>query len=145
MFRFIQKASQEHRSSISQKTLLKYFKLDEKNYRWNFVEDKEYPCNETRNTILNAIKNCKLNKTVYLVPSYEENQIKQTDNRIQLKESEIWYYLYSISDKKKLHKTFSKYVERNNLPQELAEAFTNIKPYASSYASYSLKAIKEDV
>ena len=129
--------------SISQNVLLKYFKLDKENYRWNFVEDKEYPCNETRNAIINAIKHCKLNKTVYLVPTYEEDQIIQTDNRIQLKESEIWYYLYSISDKKKLRKTFSKYVERNNLPIELAEALTNIKPYAKTYASYSLKAIKK--
>jgi CRISPR-associated endonuclease Csn1 len=33
---------------ITQKQFLAFYKLKEDEYRWNYVEDKTYPCNETR-------------------------------------------------------------------------------------------------
>ena len=51
------------REKIEQKTLLKYpafnIKKDVDNFRWNYVEDKTYPCNETRSLILSCLnKSC---------------------------------------------------------------------------------------
>ena len=53
------------RPSIKQDVLLNsYFKIkkekgkDQYPYRWNYVEDKEYPCNETRAAILAGLKKC---------------------------------------------------------------------------------------
>lgn len=47
-------------SEIEQKTFLKYPKFGLKkeisNYRWNYVEDKQYPCNETRHAILSSLE-----------------------------------------------------------------------------------------
>ena len=53
------------RKNISQKALLKYpafgLKKDIDNYRWNYVEDKEYPCNETRALILSFLQKANVN------------------------------------------------------------------------------------
>ena len=55
------------RASIKQDTLLNsYFKLKKEKgkdlypCRWNYVEDKEYPCNETRATMLNGLAKCSI-------------------------------------------------------------------------------------
>lgn len=48
------------RKEIEQNTFLKYPKFGLKkeisNYRWNYVEDKQYPCNETRHAILSSLE-----------------------------------------------------------------------------------------
>ena len=56
-----------NRSTIKQDTLFyDFFKLPKKRnnnelpYRWNYVEEKEYPCNETRATLLNHFKKAKI-------------------------------------------------------------------------------------
>ncbi len=55
-----------NRSSIRQDTLFyDFFKVPKKKgnelpYRWNYVEEKEYPCNETRATLLNHFKKAKI-------------------------------------------------------------------------------------
>lgn len=47
------------RKEIEQKTFLKYpafgLKKEIENYRWNYVEGKSYPCNETRSLILHYL------------------------------------------------------------------------------------------
>ena len=55
------------RAEIKQDTLLNsYFKIKKQKgqeqyaYRWNYVEDKEYPCNETRASILSGLTKCNL-------------------------------------------------------------------------------------
>lgn len=122
------------RASIKQDTFLSSFcklkKEKGKNnypYRWNYVEDKEYPCNETRATILNGFSKCDV-KADFL-----------TKNQEML----LWHLLYSVEDKNEIGKALRKYAQKNSLPESFIEIFTKIKPFKKEYGSYSEKAIKK--
>ena len=122
------------RASIKQDTLLNsYFKFkkekgkDQYPYRWNYVEDKEYPCNETRTTILNGLTKCGVS----------------ADFLTKEQEMALWHILYSVEDKIEIGKALKKYAEKNHLPESFAEVFAKIKPFAKDYGSYSEKAIKK--
>ena len=122
------------RASIKQDTLLNsYFKFkkekgkDKYPYRWNYVEDKEYPCNETRTTILNGLTKCGVS----------------ADFLTKEQEMALWHILYSVEDKIEIGKALKKFAEKNNLPESFAEVFAKIKPFPKDYGSYSEKAIKK--
>jgi len=122
------------RVSIKQDTLLNsYFKFkkekgkDQYPYRWNYVEDKEYPCNESRATMLNGLAKCSIDAGFL---SHE-------------KEMSLWHILYSVEDKVEIDKALKKYAEKNNLPNSFAEVFAKVKPFKKDYGSYSEKAIKK--
>ena len=122
------------RSSIKQDTLLNsYFKIKKEKgkdmypYRWNYVEDKEYPCNETRATMLNGLGKCSIDVGFL---SHE-------------KEMSLWHILYSVEDKAEIDKALKKYAEKNHLPNLFAEVFAKVKPFKKDYGSYSEKAIKK--
>ena len=114
------------RKEIEQKSLLKLFKLNDKQYRWNYVEDKKYPCNETRSLLLSllgkaGIGNSFLTKTA---------------------EMELWHILYSNETKEDSIKALSSYARKNALPEQFVETFSNAKPFKKDYGSFSKKAIK---
>lgn len=122
------------RATIKQDILLNsYFKFkkekgkDQYPYRWNYVEDKEYPCNETRAEILKKLDKCGV------------------DDDFLTKEQEIslWHLLYSVEDKIEIGKALKKYAEKNRLPEQFVELFAKIKPFKKEYGSYSEKAIKK--
>ncbi len=122
------------RASIKQDALLSsYFKFkkekgkDQYPYRWNYVEDKEYPCNETRAAILNSLNKCGVN-AVFLTKEQEMS---------------LWHLLYSVEDKIEIGKALKKYAEKNGLPEPFAEVLAKIKPFKKEYGSYSEKAIKK--
>ena len=122
------------RTSIKQDTLLNsYFKIKKEKgkevfpYRWNYVEDKEYPCNETRATMLNGLLKCGIDAS-FLTSE---------------KEMSLWHILYSVEDKVEIAKALKKYAEKNNLPDLFAEVFAKVKPFKKDYGSYSEKAIKK--
>jgi CRISPR-associated endonuclease Csn1 len=122
------------RASIKQDTLLNsYFRIKKQRgqeqypYRWNYVEDKEYPCNETRAIILSGLSKCNIESTFL---SHET-------------EMHLWHILYSVEDKTEIEKALKKYTEKNNLPDSFAEVFGKIKPFKKDYGSYSEKAIKK--
>ena len=122
------------RASIKQDTLLNsYFKVKKEKgkdmypYRWNYVEDKEYPCNETRATILGGLLKCGIDAGFLS----------------QEKEMSLWHILYSVEDKIEISKALKKYAEKNNLPDSFAEIFAKVKPFKKDYGSYSEKAIKK--
>lgn len=122
------------RTSIKQDTLLNsYFKIKKEKgkevfpYRWNYVEDKEYPCNETRATMLNGLLKCGIDAS-FLASE---------------KEISLWHILYSVEDKVEIAKALKKYAEKNNLPYLFAEVFAKVKPFKKDYGSYSEKAIKK--
>lgn len=121
------------RSLIKQDTLLNsYFKVkkekgrDQYPYRWNYVEDKEYPCNETRAEILKGLDKCEVSH----------------DFLTHEQELALWHILYSIEDKIEIGKALNKYAERYNLPESFSFVFSKIKPFKKDYGSYSEKAIK---
>ena len=122
------------RASIKQDTLLNsYFKIKKEKgkdlypYRWNYVEDKDYPCNETRATMLGGLLKCGID-TGFLTSE---------------KEMSLWHILYSVEDKMEIAKALKKYAEKNNLSDLFAEVFAKVKPFKKDYGSYSEKAIKK--
>lgn len=120
------------KASIKQDALLAYFKIKKKKnedapYRWNYVEDKEYPCNETRAAILKGLSKAGV-KQEFLTKE---------------KELEIWHILYSVEDKIEIGKAFVKYAKDNSLEESFAEEFAKLKPFEKEYGSYSAKAIKK--
>lgn len=122
------------RASIKQDTLLNsYFKFkkekskDQYPYRWNYVEDKEYPCNETRATMLVGLAKCNIDAGFLT----------------REKEMSLWHVLYSVEDKTEIGKALKKYAEKNSLPESFAEVFAKVKPFKKDYGSYSEKAIKK--
>lgn len=123
-----------NRSTIKQDTLLStYFKFkkekgkDKYPYRWNYVEDKEYPCNETRAIMLSGL---------------EKSGI---DAEFLTKENEmaLWHILYSVEDKTEITKALSRYATKQHLGDSFAEVFRKLKPFKKDYGSYSEKAIKK--
>ncbi|EPE9901152.1 type II CRISPR RNA-guided endonuclease Cas9 [Flavobacterium psychrophilum] len=117
------------KAEISQKQFLAYpkFKLKEDKYRWNFVEDKIYPSNETRNQFLNAVAKIDVDKSFF--------DAKNTQD--------LWHILYSVTDKIEITKAITTFAKKHNLPDEFITNFSKLKPYKKDYGSFSEKAIKK--
>lgn len=140
------------RTEVDQNTLLKYpefgledkirtelgielFRVFKKNkeqglhtyYRWNYVEDKKYPLNETRGEILKRLT--KLGIT--------------TDFLNQETESQLWHILYSVEDRDEIIKALNKFAAKHNLPTEFVEIFKKYPRINKDYGAFSEKAIKK--
>ena len=140
------------RSTIKQDTLLNsYFKFkkekgkDHYPYRWNYVEDKEYPCNQTRAVIFS-----KLDK------NEKDLLSKELTNK-------IWHLLYSVTTKVEIDSVFDdskknkvkchkngattygiyKMLLDSGFSSETINRIKNIKFEEKDYGSYSEKAIKK--
>ena len=123
---------------IEQHQLLKFFsdkKLipkqnkDESEYRWNYPEDKKYPCNETKAQFLSRFKN--------VVEKPEEFLTSET-------EYHLWHIVYSVKDKIEFEKALAKFANRYNIDEtNFVEAFKKILPFKNDYGAYSEKALKK--
>ncbi len=123
-----------NRNAIKQDTLLNsFFKIkkergkDKYPYRWNYVEDKEYRCNETRAAMLTGL---------------EKSGIR-TDVLTHEMEMALWHILYSVEDKTEIGKALKTFAKKNNLGEMFADVFCKMKPYKKEYRSYSEKAIRK--
>lgn len=118
-----------HRNEIDQKTLLKFLKLNDKSHRWNYVEDKLYPCNKTRHLI-----STKIAKVVNLPNDFLTKEVEYT----------LWHIIYSVTDKIEYEKALRKFAAKQKIDEpSFFEAFRNIRPFESEFGSYSEKAIKK--
>lgn len=121
------------RESIEQEELLKHLfntkksKNKENPYRWNYVEDKVYPCNETRATILKGLSKCGISVAV-LSPEME---------------MALWHILYSVEDKKEIETALIHFAQKQGWIDDFAKIFSKAKPFKKDYGSYSEKAIKK--
>ena len=122
-----------NRKSIKQDVLFgTHFKIKKNKetnqypYRWNMVEDREYPCNETRTVLLTQLKKCG-----------QEDFIDKHENLMSL-----WHLLYSVEDRNELKGALIKFVNRYHLPTKLAEILLKTPPFVKEYGAYSEKAIK---
>ena len=123
------------RSSITQKELLeKYFNIkkprrknEEMPYRWNYVEDKQYPCNETRGEIIKRLSKAGLD-TSFLNHKAEMS---------------LWHILYSVNDRIELRKALERFVQKNGLDSAFVDTMSKFPPFESDYGAYSEKAIKK--
>jgi CRISPR-associated endonuclease Csn1 len=115
---------------IIQKQFLAIFKLKEATHRWNFPEDKKYPCNDTQSQIKSRLSKIEgLDVDSFL--TYDTLQ-------------SLWHLIYSVKDKKEYEKALVTFAEKNDLPTDsFAENFKRFPPFESSYGAYSEKAIKK--
>jgi CRISPR-associated endonuclease Csn1 len=128
------------RKEIKQEALLKYLveqaglkgkaaSTEAAKYRWNFVEDKIYPLNET-----GAMINSRLEKVEKLSKNFLTKE----------KEHQLWHIIYSITDKIEFEKALKSFARKHKLDENsFAEIFKKFPPFKSEYASYSEKAIKK--
>lgn len=139
------------KTDIDQKAFLRYpkFKLEEKikenldfeeykiykkdkskgvetYYRWNYVEDKKYPLNETRGGILKKLKSAKIDST-FLTPDAEEH---------------LWHILYSVEDSLEIESALCKFAQRHNLSCDFVDAFKKYPRIKKDYGAFSAKALK---
>ena len=121
------------KETINQDELLKHLfntkksKNKEIPYRWNYVEDKDYPCNETRAAILKGFSKCGINASV-LSPELE---------------MALWHILYSVEDKKEIETALTHFAQKQGWIDDFAKIFSKAKPFKKDYGSYSEKAIKK--
>lgn len=129
-----------NRKEIEQKPLIKFL-LEKKDfnkklinaevekYRWNFVENKPYPCNETKSMI-----SSRLDKVENISADFFTRKIEQ----------KIWHIIYSVNDKIEYEKALKSFAGKNNLDENsFFEAFKKFPPFKSEYGSFSEKAIKK--
>lgn len=123
------------KKEITQDSLLgSYFKIKKIKgkeysypYRWNYVEDKTYPCNETRATILSKLEKADIDK------SFLNSEI----------EEQLWHILYSVEDKMELETALNRFAEKNSLNELFISIFKKFPPFKKEYGSFSSKAIKK--
>ena len=119
------------KKTIDQKGFLKYpafgLKKNAENYRWNYVEDKPYPCNDTRAQILS-----------YLSKIGIPLNFLTRDLEVRL-----WHLLYSVDDKQELIKALHKFADKFGLNEVFVDVFQKFPPFKKEYGAYSAKAIKK--
>ena len=102
-------------------------------YRWNYVEDKSYPCCSTKARIVERLK--KVEKV-----DIDENTLSE-----ELLYN-LWQILYSVSKKSELKPAMQKFCKKH-FPQanaeDFAEKFLRFPAFEKNYGSYSAKAIKK--
>ena len=127
------------RKEIDQNTLLtKFFGFkkhgDKIPFRWNYVEEKKYPCNKTRAMILSKLKK------------------EESEHLTQEVLMKIWHLLYSVTTKEEIDSVFSsEKVGEGGIYDELLKSFTNetihrlksVRFEEDDYGSYSEKALKK--
>lgn len=94
-------------------------------YHWNRPKDYTFPCCETRAEFLSRLSK------VDGAPSLSREQ-----------EQHLWHILYSVDDITDLDKALHHFAAKNGIDEaSFAAAFSDMKPFADDYASYSQKAI----
>ena len=121
---------------VSQEGLLKDFfhirkpkgKDSKMPVRWNYVEDKKYPCNETRSRMLKALQSCKVSADLI--------GDKATEYR-------LWHLLYSVEDNNELEGALRSFAQQRALDDAFVKAFLKIPAFKKEYGAYSEKATKK--
>lgn len=117
---------------IKQDAFLKYplFNL-KKNlgiYRWNYVEDKTYPLNETRAQI-----SFRLGKVNNVPEGFLSREVEES----------LWHILYSVEDRLEIEKALGTFAAKHGLDEGFVEQFRKFPPFDKDYGAYSAKAIKK--
>ncbi len=130
----------DNRKEIEQKVLIDFLlkqnlgvKKVQKNeiekYRWNYVEDKKYPCNELKHQI-----KTRLDKVADIPDGFLTNETLY----------HLWHIIYSITDKIEFETALNTFALKNNINRESFKSnFKSFPPFKSEYGAYSEKAIKK--
>jgi len=125
------------KKEISQPQIIQFFvqsgmidKNEKSNYRWNYVEDKKYPCNNTRTQFLTILKNIEgIDAIQFLTPQIENH---------------LWHIIYSVKDKQDYEKALKKFANCYQVNEDaFLDAFKNFLPFDNDYGAYSYKAIRK--
>lgn len=125
------------RKEVDQKNIIQYFitnkvitKSDKENIRWNYVEDKKYPCNETKANFLSRLSKVKnIDPITFLTPKIEQS---------------LWHIIYSIKDKTEFEQALKTFAKKHNLDiDSFIDNFIKFPPFKNEYGQYSEKAIKK--
>lgn len=104
------------KKEIDQKNFLKYpafgLKKEVENYRWNYVQDKPYPCNETHSSMLARLEKCDISIEVLT----KEN------------EEALWHILYSVENKNEIAKALQKFADKHDLNASFVDVFQKFPP-----------------
>lgn len=118
------------KTDVDQKGFLSYFNLGKNadQYRWNYVEEKKYPLNETRGEILKRLNKIGI-KQDFLTAEVEQH---------------LWHILYSVEGKIEIEKALKKFAKKYNIQSEsFIELFKKYPRINKEYGALSLKAIKK--
>lgn len=125
------------RENIDQKNLLaspvfSLKKVRQEQLRWNYVEDKTYPGNETRSSMLKFLDKAGI-QTTFLTREKEET---------------LWHIFYSVKSKQEIKKALARFAKKDEAIQPdsvevFAETMAKLPPYNNTYGAYSLKAIRK--
>jgi len=124
------------RKEVDQKAFLKYpafgLKKNAEAYRWNYVEDKLYPCNETKAQIA-----ARLSRVEGLPINFLDKGTEEA----------LWHILYSVEDKLDIEKALNTFAKKKELLNETAkqfmEQFKKFPPFKKDYGAFSSKATKK--
>ncbi len=132
LFEFI-----NEKKEIEQKHIIDFFvkhktisKQEAEEYRWNYVEDKKYPGNETRAQFLSRLKR---------VEGFDQSE--SFDKEF---ETNLWHIIYSVKDKKQYEKALCTFAVKYNIDKDsFVEAFEKFSPFKNEYGAFSEKALKK--
>ncbi len=125
------------RKEIDQKAIINYFvskrlinSKKKSNYRWNYVEDKKYPANETKAQFLSRLSK---------VAGVDAKAFLTTE-----KVYKLWHIVYSVKDRIQYEQALKSFARKNNLDtNSFIENFKRFPPFKSDYGAYSEKALKK--
>lgn len=114
-------------------------------YRWNYVEDKSYPCNETGYMISSAISKAGEDPHTILacIAAKSDPSLSGEYKMRQSAEMQIWHILYSVNGKKEIEKAMASFCAKYGLSENIALNLAKCPPFPSDYGAYSEKAIKK--
>lgn len=130
----------DNKREVEQKTLIEFLlkqqsglkkipKAELEKYRWNYVEDKKYPCNETKTQIKS-----RLDKVLGVSEALLTEELFH----------QLWHIIYSVTDKTEFEKALGTFAVKNNLDKDsFITSFRNFPPFGSEFGAYSEKAIKK--
>ncbi|MDW5287196.1 type II CRISPR RNA-guided endonuclease Cas9 [Formosa sp. PL04] len=125
------------KQAVEQKHIIDYFiknkllnKAEKESYRWNYVEDKKYPCCETKAQFVS-----RLNKTIGITNASEFLEKENV-------EEQLWHIIYSVTDINEYEKALRKFAKKQSIDEaSFVVNFIKFPPFASDYGSFSKKAI----
>ncbi|WP_276978890.1 type II CRISPR RNA-guided endonuclease Cas9, partial [Flavobacterium filum] len=113
----------------AEKELNKKIKSETEKFRWNYVEDKSYPCNETGSQIRKRLSKVEDVPTDFLTAEIEK---------------QLWHIIYSVNDRNEFEKALRTFANKHKLDESsFVENFRKIPPFKSEYGAFSEKAIKK--
>jgi CRISPR-associated endonuclease Csn1 len=127
----------DKRKEVEQKHVIDYLiklnkiiKTEKDNFRWNYVEDKKYPANETKSSFLLRLKK---------IENVDESKFLSKEKEVLL-----WHIIYSVKDKKEYETALKTFAQKYNLKEDsFLENFIKFTPFKNEYGAYSEKAIKK--